>query len=72
MFDDLRRASEGPESFEPPVEEDPFELIDEPMPESRLFGMTAAQRFVISLILLMTVIVMGLMCLLVTGTVWLS
>ena len=71
MFDDLRRASEEPEYFQPPTE-DPFELIDEPLPETRLLGMTAAQRFVISLMLLATVIVMGLMCLLVTGTVWLT
>jgi hypothetical protein len=33
--------------------------------------MTAAQRLVISIMLLATVFILGLMCLLVTGRIWL-
>jgi hypothetical protein len=40
-------------------------------PERRMFGMTASQRLVIAIMLLATVFVVGLMCLMVTGRIWL-
>ncbi len=66
MFDNLREASTGGDSFR-----------DSGLPAPRrpsgrrIFGMSAGQRFLISLLLLLTVIVMGVMCLLVTGKVFL-
>ena len=67
MYDDLRNLSEGEDYFE---EDDPFESLDEYIPESRLFGMTASQRLLIAILLLATVLVMGAMALLVTSKVW--
>lgn len=68
MYDDLRNLSEGENYFE---EEDPFEEIEEKMPESLFMGMKAGQRLLIAILLLATVIVMGAMVLLVTSRVWL-
>ncbi len=68
MYDDLRNISEGGDYFE---EEDPFEELEESIPETRVFGMTAGQRLLISVLLLVTVIVMGLMTMLVMGRIWL-
>lgn len=68
MYDDLRNISEGGDYFE---EEDPFEELEESIPETPMFGMTAGQRLLISLLLLAAVIAMGLMAMLVTGKVWL-
>lgn len=68
MYDDLRNISGGEDYFE---EEDPFEELKERLPQARLFGMTAGQRFLIAFLLLATVIVMGAMALLVTARVWL-
>lgn len=71
MFEDLRNAA-GSDLFEE-VEEDesnPFETFAAAAVERRFLGMTAAQRFIISLLLFGTVVVMGLTCLLVTGRVW--
>jgi len=45
--------------------------VQAPQPERRIVGMTAAQRLVISIMLLATVFILGLMCLLVTGRIWL-
>ncbi|HEX9795694.1 MAG TPA: hypothetical protein VGA52_01765 [Anaerolineales bacterium] len=68
MFDDLRNLSDSGDYFE---EQDPFEDLKENIPQTPIFGMTAGQRFVISLLLLLTVVVMGVMALLVTTRVWL-
>ncbi len=70
MFDDLRRATEPPEPFEE-EEEMAFDTFEQAMPERRIFGMTAGQRFVISLLLFGTVAVLGAMCLVVTQAIWL-
>lgn len=70
MFDNLRRLSDGEEPFEEPAKEMPFE-VQEPRPaRGNFLGMTSGQRFIISLLLLGTVIVLGLMCLMVTGKVF--
>ena len=68
MFDDLREISNGA------IELDDFENIQEVEtvePEAIGFlGMTSGQRFILSLLLLGTVVVLGLTCLVVTAKVW--
>lgn len=68
MYDDLRSISDEGDYFE---EEDPFEELEISIPQTRLWGMTAGQRLLISIMLLATVVVMGLMALLVLSKVWL-
>ena len=71
MFDDLRDLTDGSDSTEqPPVDYDSYE-IKTAGPEPRIFGMTAVQRFIVSVMLLAATIMMSLMCLLVTGKLWL-
>lgn len=65
MFDDLREMSDGTSMFEEPMES-PYEIEAEITNRSFFLGMSPAQRFVISLLLLGTVFVVGLMCLMVT------
>jgi hypothetical protein len=67
MFDDLRDRSM--ERMEP--RSGLAAPAAAPQPERRIFGMTAGQRLVISIMLLATIFVVGLMCLLVTGRIWL-
>lgn len=69
MFDNLRELSDGPSEFES-GEQALFEAPPVNVPERPLFGMTSGQRFVLSILLLATVVVMGITCLLVTGKVW--
>ncbi len=68
MFDNLREASTGGDGYP-----ESGSRLRAPRRSSgrRIFGMTAGQRFLVSLLLLVTVIVMGVMCLLVTGRVFL-
>lgn len=67
MFDDLRDTPE-----EDPVSNAGFTYEAEPAgPEPRIFGMTAGQRLIISLMLLATVFILGLSCTLVTSKIWL-
>jgi hypothetical protein len=68
MFDNLRELSDEPGRKERQAQT--YQTYEEP-PGRRLLGMTPGQRFLLSLMLLATVIVMGAMCLLVTGSVWL-
>ena len=70
MFDNLREISEGASEFEE-LEEVAFEPVYPEVPERRFLGMTVGQRFLISLLLLGTVVVMGVMCLMVTERIWL-
>lgn len=67
MFDDLRDHSnqEAMPQVGIPAKPEPVG------PEPRIMGMTSGQRLIISIMLLATVFVVGLMCLLVTGRVWL-
>ena len=48
-----------------------FERYGEEYKKSRFLGMTSAQRFVISILLLATVLVVGTLCLLLTEKIWL-
>jgi hypothetical protein len=70
MFDEFREISEDSlefdESFENVPELDPVESSG-----IGFLGMTAGQRFVLSLLLLGTVIILGLTCLMVTERIWL-
>jgi hypothetical protein len=71
MFDNLREISDGSDEFDEPIEsifEQDFEEAG--VGDGRIMGMTAGQRFFISLMLLATVIVLGITCLMVTEKVW--
>ncbi len=66
MFDDLRDSPE-----EDPLSKAGFAYESEPAgPKPRIFGMTAGQRLIISLMLLATVFILGLSCTLVTTKIW--
>jgi hypothetical protein len=72
MFDNLRDLSEGPQAAPKPAQ---APVVEEyrPLPGSgRLFGMTPAQRLVISILLFFAVVLLGTMCLLVTQRVLLA
>ncbi|MEK6588171.1 MAG: hypothetical protein AABY97_04955 [Chloroflexota bacterium] len=67
MFDDLRERSteetfaQAGVPFQPPPA----------APERRIFGMTAGQRLVLSILLFASVFLLGLTCLVVTNKIWL-
>ncbi len=66
MLDDLR----GQSGSAPFYEEASFQLPTESAPRSgRFLGMTAPQRFVIALMLMIAVCTLGSMCLLITGKI---
>lgn len=67
MYDDLRSLTEGEES---PYEEKSIDNYKEPTLQKRMFGMTAGQRLLLSVLLLLAVVVMGVMVLLVTQKIW--
>jgi len=77
MLDDLRNsASSGytPQTEPtPPPSPQPSEALPPPTRQTSLpfLGMTAGQRFVIALFLLLIACILGTFCLLVTGKVWL-
>jgi hypothetical protein len=68
MFDSLQDLNGDPGSFDD-FEGGVFSDYVEKAPAPRFLGMTAGQRFVISLTLLLTVVVVGMLCLLVTEKV---
>ncbi len=67
MFDELRDQSseDSAAALGMPSKSKPIG------PETRVFGMTSGQRLIISIMLFATVFIVGLMCLLITGRVWL-
>jgi hypothetical protein len=67
MYDDLRSLSDQEEK---PFEEKSLDSYKEPTLQKRMFGMTAGQRLLLSVLLLLAVVVMGLMVLLVTQKIW--
>jgi len=70
MFDNLRDLSDGSSLFEEPTE---VEYAAVPKgPQRRFLGMTPAQRFLLSLMLFASIVMIGLMCLLVTEKFWLG
>jgi hypothetical protein len=69
MFDNLRELSDDSGLFPEPEEIEEEEVEEEdlpPAPEVRFLGMTAVQRFILSALLLGTVIIVGALCLMVT------
>lgn len=77
MFDDLRERSASPfdddENEETPTAFDDgfndFDDDDRPGREMPIFGLTALQRFVLTLMLFLNVFVLGCFCLLATGRI---
>lgn len=67
MYDDLRDLSDPGDYFE---EEEEFEEYQESIPQTPVMGMTAGQRLLISILLLATVAVVGMMFLLVFARIW--
>jgi hypothetical protein len=67
MFDSLQDLNDDSTSFD--LDGDVFSEYVEIAPAPRFLGMTAGQRFVISLTLLLTVVAVGMLCLLVTEKV---
>ncbi|HTX78437.1 MAG TPA: hypothetical protein VMC62_02165 [Longilinea sp.] len=68
MLDDLRNTANNPPDAETPVSVPP--VAEMPMEEEKHFlGMTAPQRFVIVLMLLMMVCVVGVFFLMITGSI---
>jgi cell division protein FtsL len=67
MYDDLRNLTDKEATFE---EQAATESYKEPTLQKRMFGMTAGQRLLLSILLLAAVIVMGVMVLLVTSRIW--
>lgn len=70
MFDNLRRLSDGEDPFIEEEREIPFEVQETRPPRRNFLGMTPGQRLILSLLLLGTVIILGLMCLMVTEKVF--
>jgi hypothetical protein len=73
MFDNLREQANASPFYE---EEAQFQEAagtgNAPPPRasaSRFLGMTAPQRFILSVLLMLTVCVLGAMCLLITGKI---
>jgi hypothetical protein len=68
MFDDLRDKPEDSDFLDEEYES-PYDVPTPRRRQRRFLGMTAAQRLVISVLLLGAVIVVGSLCLLVAGKV---
>ena len=73
MFDNLSESEGDRKSLQEAIGFGPTSSSDSRSParpaSGGLFGMSAAQRFLIALLLLLSVIVIGTMCLLVTGRI---
>ena len=73
MFDNLRESEDDRRAFQEAIGLTEIPAV-EPTPDRRRaprgsFRMTAAQRLVIALLTLLAVVVLGTMCLLVTGRI---
>lgn len=77
MLDDLRNSASSGYTPEPePTSSPPSQPSEALPPPTRqtsqpFLGMTAGQRFVLALFLLLIACILGTFCLLVTGKVWL-
>jgi hypothetical protein len=69
MFDNLRDLTDETMEYDEPVDSF-FDSGGQDVGGGRIFGMTAGQRFFLSIMLLATVTVMGLACLMVFTKVW--
>jgi hypothetical protein len=68
MFDDLRDAPEESDFLDEEYES-PYEPARATRRRGRFLGLTSAQRLVLSILLMGTVVVIGILFLLVTGKV---
>jgi hypothetical protein len=69
MLDDLRNSSNFIEEEETP--EEPIQVVRRPMRQQRpesFLGMTAQQRFILSLMLLFMVLILGVIALVASGS----
>ncbi len=66
MIDDLRNSANESYSEE---ELNPSTQIEKTRGNKNFLGMTAPQRFILALLLLIAVIVLGTFCLLITGKI---
>lgn len=66
MIDDLRNSANESYSEE---EVNPIPQIDRTRGNKNFLGMTAPQRFILAVLLLIAVIVLGSFCLLITGKI---
>ncbi len=71
MLDDLRNLASQPTEEEPEPEEKKRERRRK-APESNFLGMTAAQRFVVALLLFLMVLILGTLFLVVTDKVMIN
>ena len=72
MLDDFLREDKEPSGFLDEIEEkeQPAPMLELPAePETGFLGMTAGQRFIISIMFFFMVLIMGAFCLLVTGAI---
>ncbi|MBN1267741.1 MAG: hypothetical protein JXA25_19780 [Anaerolineales bacterium] len=71
MFDEFREMADESSIFED-EDNDLFETysVEAGKPGTRFLGMTAGQRFFLSIMFFMIVLIIGLMALLVTGKIW--
>jgi hypothetical protein len=67
MYDELRDLAKKAE--ESGQGEDQYDEYDRELKQGRFLGMTSAQRFVVSLMLLASVVVIGALCLIITGKI---
>lgn len=64
MLDDFREQASSSSYYDEP--EETFEEVKPYRPKKRILGMTAGQRLVVALMLLLTVCILGTLALLVT------
>ena len=76
MFDGLRNDASNPSGFDEPVEFFPDDKPPAPAPRlapkkrkssGKFLGMTPQQRFLLAVMLMITVCLLGSMCMLITG-----
>jgi hypothetical protein len=71
MFDDLRAQANQTSFEDEPEPEDVYAFQEEPVARKPFLGMTAPQRFLITLLLLMMTCILSTFCLMVTEKIWL-
>ena len=71
MLDDLRNTAnqDFPEGDSDQAEEQ-IEIRFPRRSQRELFGMTAPQRFILALLLVMMIVVLSVLCLIATGKIW--
>jgi hypothetical protein len=72
MFDNLRDLSDDSALYHEPPDDEAAEPSGPKIGTGRILGMTPGQRFIVVVLLFLAVLVVGSMCLLVTGRVMLG